>query len=186
MWIACTILVVAVLSATLVGIRAVALAGRRLASAILPVVVVVTRVVRAWPTFLGSLSLAGFSVHPKDTMRVASGRSVTMAVFVPMSLSIKYNVYRRRVYHHYLVCSQARARCPESRRIASDSLHFRSQRTREPEEPVPMCACKSICPDLPIPSKRSLGTHGSPMPARTKFTSGRKCLVSSASPQHSV
>ena len=62
MWIACTILVVAVLSATLVGIRAVALAGRRLASAILPVVVVVTRVVCAWPTFLGSLSLAGFIV----------------------------------------------------------------------------------------------------------------------------
>ena len=92
MWVACFILVVAVLSAMWVGIRAVAFAGRRLALAILPVVAVVTRAVHVWPALLGSLSLVGFIVHPRDTMRVASGRSVTMAVFVPLSLSIMYTV----------------------------------------------------------------------------------------------
>ena len=80
------------MSAMWVGIRAAAFAGRRLALAILPVVAVVTRAVHVWPALLGSLSLVGFIVHPKDTMRVASGRSVAIAVFVLLSLSIMYTV----------------------------------------------------------------------------------------------
>ena len=165
MWIARTILAVAVLSATLVGIRAMALAGRRLASAILPVVAVVTRVVCAWPAFLGSLSLVGFIVHPRDTMRVASGRSVTIAVFVPMSLSIMYTV----VVVIIIILSVLRRE-----RAVGDPTHCvrlstlsltKDEGTGWGRFP---CVHAKVSPDLPIPSKRSVRTHGSPVPARTQ------------------
>ena len=141
MWIACFILVVAVLSATWVGIRAVAFAGRWLALAILPVVAVVTRAVYVWPALSGSLSLVGFIVHPRDTMRVASGRSVTIAVFVPLFLSIIYTV----IVIIVIIMSVLRRE-----RAVHDPTHcvrhstFSLTKEREPEGPVPLCTCKSI------------------------------------------
>ena len=141
MWIACFILVVAVLSATWVGIGAVAFAVRWLALAILPVVAVVTRAVYVWPALSGSLSLVGFIVHPRDTMRVASGRSVTIAVFVPLFLSIIYTV----IVIIVIIMSVLRRE-----RAVHDPTHcvrhgtFSLTKEREPEGPVPLCTCKSI------------------------------------------
>jgi len=115
-------------------------------------------------------------VRKTQPLRVASGRSVTIAVFVPLFLSIIYTVIVIIVII-MSVLRRERAVCDPTHRVRHSTLSLTKE--REPEGPVPLCTCKSISrspdPFETVPRDSLLVPFTRLASARTQFTKGKGC-----------